>query len=181
MNEQDRHSLFSELVARYHSQLYAYIFAIVRDREDAGDVFQSVCLVLWRKFDSFEPGSNFFWWARQTAKLVVRGFLRCKRKLSSCVAEELLEALAETGFEDPGDATETYLAALRRCRDKLDSTDEQLLELRYMEELGSREIADRLKRPQTSVCRSLNRIRNWLLECIEKDLHRQEQAGRGLS
>ena len=181
MNEQDRHNLFSELIARHHSQLYAYIFAIVRNREDAGDLFQSVCLVLWRKFESFQPESSFFSWARETAKLVVRSFLRHKRKRSNTVGEELLDALAETRLEDPSDGTELYLAALRRCRDKLDAADEELLELRYVEDLGSREIADRLQRPQPSICRSLNRIRNWLLECVEMELARQEHSGKELS
>ena len=45
------------------------------------------------------------------------------------------------------------------------------------EDFGSREIADRLRRPQTSVCRSLNRIRQWLLECIQMELARQEHSG----
>ena len=68
MNEQERHNLFSDLIARHQSELYGYIFAVVRNWEDADDLFQSVCLVLWRKFESFQPGSSFFSWARQTAK-----------------------------------------------------------------------------------------------------------------
>jgi RNA polymerase sigma-70 factor, ECF subfamily len=181
MNEQDRHNLFSELIACHHSALYAYIFAIVRNREDAGDVFQSVCLVLWRKFDTFQPGSSFFSWARQTAKLVVRSFLRHKKRLPTCIGEELLDALAETVFEAEDASGEVYLAALRRCREKLCAADDQFLELRYVENLGSREIADRLRRPQPSVCRSLNRIRNWLLECVEMEQARQEHSGKKLS
>ena len=182
MNKQDRHNLFSELVARYHSQLYAYIFAIVRNREDADDIFQSVYLVLWRKFESFHPGSSRFYpWARQTAKLVMYSFLRHKKKLLNCVGEDLLDALAETVFEDSGDETDLYLVALRHCREKLDAADEELLELRYAQDLGSREIADRLQRPQTSVCRSLNRIRNWLFECIEMELDRRGHLGQELS
>ena len=95
MNEQDRHNLFSDLVARHHGQLYAYIFAVVKNRDDAEDLFQSVCLVLWRKFDSFTPGSGFFPWARQTAKLVLCSFLRHKKNMSQSASEELLNALAE--------------------------------------------------------------------------------------
>ena len=76
---------------------------------------------------------------------------------------------------------EIGLAALRRCREKLSAADEELLNLRYVEDLGSREIANRLLRPQPSVCRSLNRIRNWLLECIEMELARQEHPGKELS
>lgn len=181
MNNQDRHNLFSELIASHHSALYAYIFAIVRNREDAGDVFQSVCLVLWRKFDTFRPGTSFFSWARQTAKLVVRSFLRHNKRLPSCVTEELLEVLAETAFDAQDEMADRYVAALRRCRGKLDVADEELLELRYVDDLGSGEIAARLQRPQPSVCRSLNRIRNWLLACVEMEVAQQEHSGRGLS
>jgi DNA-directed RNA polymerase specialized sigma24 family protein len=57
-------------------------------------------------------------------------------------------------------------------------TDENLLELRYVEDLGSREIADRVQRPQQSVCQSLKRIRRWLLECVKVELARQERSGK---
>ena len=58
-----------------------------------------------------------------------------------------------------GDAMDAYLAALRSCKEKLDGGDDELLRLRYVEELGTREIATRLQRLQPNVCRSLNRIR----------------------
>jgi RNA polymerase sigma-70 factor, ECF subfamily len=174
MNNQDRHNLFSELIARYHSQLYAYIFAVVKNQEDAEDVFQSVCLVLWRKFPSFQPGDNFFCWARQTAKYVLYSFLRHKNKLPGHGDERLLDAFADTISSTQGGGVELHLAALERCREKLSSADEELLQLRYVETLGIHEIADRLQRLQPSVCRSLNRIRRWLLECIQSELARQD-------
>ena len=158
MNTQDRHDLFSELISRHHSQLYAYIFAIVRNREDARDMFQSVCLVLWRKFDLFQPNTSFFSWARQTAKLVVRSFLRHKKKLSGHITEELMDALAETILEVENEGADLNLVALRHCREKLSAADAELLRLRYVEELGSHEIADRLQRPQPGVCNSLKHI-----------------------
>ena len=181
MNEQERQNLFVELITRHQSELYGYIYAVVRNWEDTDDLFQSVCLVLWKKFELFQPGSSFFSWARQTAKFVVRSFLRHKKKLLSCVGEELLDVLAATTFETPGEETETYLTALQHCRGKLTASDEELLELRYVEDLGSREIANRLQRPQQSICRSLNRIRTWLLECIEMELAQQEHSGEELS
>ena len=177
MNYQNRHNLFSELVARHHSQLYAYIFAVVKNQADAEDVFQSVCLVLWRKFSSFQPGDNFFAWARQTAKYVLCSFLRHKHNLPTCVNEELLDAFAETISSVHGDGVELHVAALRRCRGKLSVADEELLELRYVKALGIHEIADRLQRLQPSVCRSLNRIRRSLLECIQVEFARQDHPG----
>lgn len=180
MNEQERHDLFSELITRHQSQLYGYIFAVVRNWGDADDLFQSVCLILWSKFELFRPDSNFFAWARQTAKIKVTNFLRHKRS-AICISEELLDDLANTVTETRSDGGELYLAALERCREKLNSTDEELLELHYIEDLGSRQIADRLQRSQPSVCNSLNRVRCWLLECIQMELARQEHSRREFS
>ena len=175
MNEQDRHNLFSELIARHQSELYAYIFAIVQNWEDAHDLYQSTCLVLWRKFESFLPDSSFFAWARQTAKIEARSFLRHKRS-SNHVSEELVDALADIVVDTQDDGAEPYLAAMRRCREKLNATDNELLQLRYVEDLGTREIADRLQRLQSNVCHSLHRIRRWLLECIQMELARQDHS-----
>jgi RNA polymerase sigma-70 factor, ECF subfamily len=174
MDKHERHNLFSELLSRHQSQLYAHIFAIVRNREDASDLFQSVCLVLWRKFDRFQPGTSFFCWARLTARRVVSDFLK-RKKLPSHASEELLEALTETPRLAHSDATDFYLDALRRCRQKLNAADDELLGLRYAEDLGSRQIADRLRRPQQSVCNSLTRIRRWLLDCVTTELARQDR------
>lgn len=175
MNTQDRNTLFSELISRHQSELYAYIFSIVRNWEDADDLFQSVCLVLWEKFESFRPDSSFFAWARQTAKLTVRDFLR-RKHMKRYATEELLDALSETAIVSKANESEYYVAALRRCKAKLTSSDEELIELRYVEDLGSRQIADRLQRPQRSVTNSLARIQRRLFDCLRREMARQEHA-----
>lgn len=180
MNEQDRHGLFSELILRHQSELYGYIYAVVRNWQDADDLFQSVCLVLWSKFDSFRPNSSFFAWARQTAKITVSNFLKNKR-VSNHVSDDLLDDIAETVVEIQSDSAEDYLTALRRCKTKLNAADEELLELHYVECLGSRQIAERLGRPQPSVCHSLNRIRYWLMECVRIEMVQQDHSGGGRS
>jgi RNA polymerase sigma-70 factor, ECF subfamily len=179
MGETDRQNAFSELISRHQSELYAYIFAVVRNWQDADDLFQSVSLVLWQKFETFRLGSDFFSWARKTAEFKLRKFLAQKR-VPNYVGEELLDALAQAMPDTQRAGVEMSLAALRRCRKKLAAADEELLELRYVDDLGSREIADRLQRPQHSVCHSLKRVRRWLFECIRMELARQEHAGREL-
>jgi RNA polymerase sigma-70 factor (ECF subfamily) len=176
MNEQERHALFSELVARHRSELYGYIFAVVRSWEDADDLFQAVCLVLWSKFESFQPGTSFFAWARQTARNKISHFLRHKQE-PDFVDDELLEVLTTVAIGAKEDWAESYLTALRRCRAKLATADEELLELHYGEGCGTRQIADRLQRLQSNVCHSLARIRRWLFACIQMEIARQEHSG----
>ncbi len=173
MNEDERHSLFSSLVARHQNELYSYLLAVVRNWSDADDLLQSICLVLWRKFDSFEPGSNFLFWASRTAKIEVHNFLR-RKQMSHLASDELLDALAGTIVRVQNEDADLYSAALRHCRQKLSPVDDQLIELHYAEELGSRQIADQLCRTQSSICNSLKRIRRWLFDCIQHELARRE-------
>jgi RNA polymerase sigma-70 factor, ECF subfamily len=179
MNEHERHNLFAELITRHQSELYGYIFAVVRNWEDADDLFQSVCLVLWSKFDLFRPGSNFFAWARQIAKNKVGDFIRHKRS-PTYVTEELTDILSESAAKPYEDGAEAYSVTLQRCKEKLSAMDDELLQLRYIEELSTIEIADRLKRLQPNVSRSLNRIRRWLAECVQMELARQKHSLREL-
>lgn len=179
MNDQQRRNLFSELIARHQSEIYGYIFAIVRNWEDADDLFQAVCLVLWSKFDTFRQGSSFFAWARQTAKFKVRKFLSQKRP-SGHIDERLLDTLADASVVTQTSGVEVGLAVLASCRKGLDAADEELLQLRYAEGLSTVEIADRLQRLRPSISRSLNRIRRWLLRCVETKLAQQKNTGKDL-
>ena len=47
-----------------------------------------------------------------------------------------MDALAEITVDAPSDDAELYLATMQRCREKLSDTDEQLLQLRYVEDLS---------------------------------------------
>jgi RNA polymerase sigma-70 factor, ECF subfamily len=179
MNGQERHDLFVELITRHQSELYGYIYAVVRNWEDTDDLCQSVCLFLWSKFESFQPGSSFFAWARQTAKIEISNFLR-RKKSPRYLADQLRDILPETATDSRDTDAEVYLAALRHCREKLTSEDDELLQLRYVEELSTVEIADRLQRLRQSVSRSLNRVRRRLFECIQIELAKQEHPSKQL-
>ena len=109
----------------------------------------------------------------------MRKFLT-QKQVPNYVSEKLLDTLAEATLITESGGVEVGLAALRRCREKLDATDEELLQLRYTEGLSTVEIASRLQRLQPNVSRSLNRIRRLLLECIKTELAQQKHSGEGL-
>lgn len=112
---------------------------------------------------------------RQTAQYKARQFL-AQQQSPSRVSEQLLDELTETIMDARRDTADRDLVALEHCREKLGSVDNELLELHYADDLGTRQIADRIQRSQSSVCNSLNRIRSWLLECIKMELARQEHS-----
>ena len=67
------------------------------------------------------------------------------KQFRTFVSDKLLDAFAETTLDATCAGADPYMAALERCREKLTDDDEELLELRYVEDLGSRQIADRLQ------------------------------------
>jgi DNA-directed RNA polymerase specialized sigma24 family protein len=91
-----------------------------------------------------------------------------------------MDVLAEVVAEAYDDGDKAFLIALRQCREKLSGTDDELLQLRYVEDLSTVEIATRLQRLRPSVSRSLNRIRRWLFECIETELATQGRSVKEL-
>ena len=54
-NSGDDKAEFADHCSREHqTQLFGYIYSLVRDLDDADDLFQQTSLVLWDKFDQFD-------------------------------------------------------------------------------------------------------------------------------
>ena len=170
MSQQDRYDTFSELLTRHQAQIRGYILALVRNREDADDLFQTTSLVLWRRFDTFQVDSNFFAWARRTAELTICNFWKTNRSRFAPLSEAFLDTLAATEPLVGDDTVDAYLPSLRRCIDKLHQEERELLSFRYMDDLSVQQIAERMARSRQSVGKSLLRIRRELLRCIETQL-----------
>jgi RNA polymerase sigma-70 factor, ECF subfamily len=162
------------LLTRHQAQIRGYILALVRNREDADDLFQTTSLVLWRRFDTFQAGSNFFAWARRTAEFIVCNFWKTNRSRFVPLSEAFLDTLAATESFVRDDTVDTYLASLRRCMDKLHQEERDLLSFRYMDDLSVQQIAERMGRSRQSVGKSLLRVRRELLRCIETQSAQEE-------
>src|SRR5262249_35538535 len=50
-----RHADFAEHLRQSQTRLYGYIHSLVRDLNDADDLFQQTSLILWKKFDEYDP------------------------------------------------------------------------------------------------------------------------------
>ncbi len=101
LNSEDE---FARLWLRHKSQLFGFIFAIVQRVPDAEDVFQQTSVVLWEKFSTFTPDSDFVAWACSVAKLKALKLLRSRRRDQLSFSEEFLNELADRQT-DKADAT----------------------------------------------------------------------------
>jgi RNA polymerase sigma-70 factor (ECF subfamily) len=173
----DPRAEFADLLRRDQSRLFGYVHSLVRDLDDAEDLFQQTTTVLWKKFPGFDRGRSFFAWACGVARLEVANFLRARGRRRLYFSDELNLMLAETQEELPGDELEERRAALSQCVGKLRQRDRQLIDECYGGDGGVNAAAARQGRSPQSVHNSLRRIRRALFECVQRTLGRGAAPG----
>jgi RNA polymerase sigma-70 factor (ECF subfamily) len=168
-DEQAGKAEFADHLRRHQSQLFGYIHSLVRDLNDADDVFQQTTMVLWNKFAEFDRQRSFAAWACGVARLEVATFLRTRSRRRLYFTDELNLLLVEAQDKLTPAELDDRRTALGQCVQKLRERDRQLLEQCYGDP-GVNATAQRQGRSAQSVHNSLRRIRRALFECIRRAL-----------
>jgi RNA polymerase sigma-70 factor (ECF subfamily) len=165
---------FVELLVMHQRSIYSFIVQLIHDHADAEDLLQKTLIVMWKKFDLYEPGTDFLAWARQIAKFEVQSFVKVKGRSRVNFNTETIDLLAETITEDSPGVTARY-DALRHCLEQLRPADHELIKRSYLSGLAIRQIAVSLERSVESVYQTLHRIRTLLAKCIERRVASEER------
>ena len=156
---------FVRLYAANARQIYLYIRSVVPLHEDAEDVFQETCVVLWRRFDEYDFDANFYNWARRIAYFQVMS----SRKRYACSRlqfnEAVLDAVSEEA-ERQSETQENQWQMLSNCLRKLREKDQRLILQRYEKKQTIKTLAGQIGRPVGAVYKSLVRIEHTLLKCV---------------
>jgi RNA polymerase sigma-70 factor (ECF subfamily) len=140
---------------------------LVHDWSAAEDLLQETAQVMWSKFDTFKPGTDFTAWALCIARYQVLDYRkRCKSRV--VFDSELIERLARQAEKHSVRDNGRRHEALKECLKKLTNRDRHLLELRYQLDASVRSIAETLGWHTKSVYRSLQRIRFQLFQCVRR-------------
>jgi RNA polymerase sigma-70 factor, ECF subfamily len=166
----DRKREFADHLRGHQTRLFGYLHSLVRDLNDADDLFQQTTLVLWRKFDEFDPTRSFFAWACGIARFEVANFLRGRSRDRLYFTDELNLLLVEAQEELADAELDDRRDALTKCIEKLRDRDRELLDACYASPTGIHDAAGRDGRSPQSVYNSLRRIRRALFECIHRTL-----------
>lgn len=176
MSQPVRHEQFLRLFLNCQPRLHAFIRSLVFSRADADDVLQETALVLWEKFDQFEPGTRFDRWALRTAHFQVMYHRQKKARDRLQFSDALIEKLAADGLSE-GDRLEATRDALAGCLAALPAAERELVRRRYQPASTNRDVARATGRSESAISRALNRIYASLLLCIEGKLAQAEAAG----
>lgn len=168
----DRVAEFLALYSTHYPRLQFYVTALLPSANDASDVLQETSMVLWRKFDSFELGTNFFAWASKIARLQVMKYRDRQSRSARLFDTNLLEMIAVEASDEQF-LRIMPLQALESCLGKLSETDRSLIRRRYQPGTSVQELAAEIGRTANSLSKTLGRIRRALLECVDRTLARE--------
>lgn len=159
---------FLNLLFPNQKRILAYVLYYIPNRTDADDVFQNIVSVLWKKFDQYQPGTDFIAWSIVIARYeIMQFFKKCKRD-NKIHFDETLHEIFESDSKSVNDQFDERVEALRNCIKKLVFTDAQILKMRYEEDLTFAQIADRLALSSTAAFKKVSKIHSRLIQCIRQ-------------
>ena len=175
LEKSSENAAFLRLFAATQPHLFAYIYTLLPNWNDAEEVLQETSLVLWRSFSEYEQGTNFKAWACKTAFYQVLSFRKRQKRKPVLMSREVVEAVAEESA-DLTDLLDEQLRALAGCINKLQPRDRNLLDRFYGLGISVKLIAEQLERPVGTITKSLTRVRRTLFACIEQTLAMEKQG-----
>lgn len=160
---------FTRLLARCQRRIFVYAMSLLHDPNDAEDVLQETNLVLWKKFNEYERGTDFARWACRVAYYEVLKVRRKNGRSARLFSNRFIETLA-AGCERNMCEWDDRQEALQRCVGKLNDCDRELVRSRYEPGATTRSVAETSQRSVQGTRKSLLRIRNALFVCVRRAL-----------
>ncbi|MEO1834428.1 MAG: sigma-70 family RNA polymerase sigma factor [Akkermansiaceae bacterium] len=173
MASNDSTAEFIQLLTSHQSRLYAFALSLLGNRQQAQDVMQETNLVLWRKADQFQAGTNFAAWMMKVAYYQVLDHRRKLNKQAIFIGDdEFLSKLAEEASES-SEVMEEQQDALRACLDKLPDRQRDLVRRRYSEGASIKLVAQQVGSVASAVKQTLYRARTSLIDCVRHRMREQ--------
>jgi RNA polymerase sigma-70 factor (ECF subfamily) len=170
MDAGQQHEQFVERFVRSQDRIYAYVVTLLPNRADAEEVFQQTSLLLWKKWQQFDPQRDFVAWACGMAHHEVQNFLRKHKDRGRVyLSDDVLAELGQVRLE-LHDVLEARRQALRHCLDLLAQEQRALLERCYAGKDTIKTIALDLGQRPNMLYMTLKRLRRALFDCINRTL-----------
>ncbi|MDR1585109.1 MAG: sigma-70 family RNA polymerase sigma factor [Prevotellaceae bacterium] len=177
--QKSNNKAFEILLERYKSKVYTYIFLIVRNRELTEDIFQDTfikAIATIQQGRYVESGRFLGWINRIAHNLIIDHYRREKNEntfSSDGMEYDILNnaTISEKSIEDIL-SNEQVLLDVVRLVDYLPESQQQVVRMRFFEDLSFKEIAEKTN---VSINTALGRMRYALLNmrriAMEKDVY----------
>ena len=160
---------FIRELTNMQSRLYGFIFKRLMNPDCTQEVLQETNLVLCRKHNDYQSGSNFPAWSFQIAHFQILAFCQRRSRERLIFDDDVLEYMV---IEEPSEASRTTkrIQALENCLQKLPSNHRKLIAARYSKHGNVKAVAKLIGKTPNAISKLLQRTRASLMTCIEKNL-----------
>lgn len=158
---------FETLLDRYKSRVYSYIYFIVRNKDICEDVFQETFIkaITTIKQGRYVESGKFLGWINRIAhNLIIDHFRRAQNENTSSTDNTDFDVLNSTHLSDKNIedymVREQVMCDVARLVDFLPNTQQEVIRMRYYEDLSFKEIAEKTG---VSINTALGRMRYAVL------------------
>jgi len=164
-----------QLFVRHQGIVKAFILSLQPGFADAEDVLQEVNLVIWRRADEYQHGTDFGAWVFKIASFQIMALRQKLVRDRLQFSDELLAQIANNEFPSIR-AIDLRREALQHCLEKLEKGELELVRLRY--ECGDdvASLAGMLGRSAKAIYRSLAKIHGLLMNCVQHRLATEDMT-----
>ncbi|CAM1370423.1 RNA polymerase sigma factor [Tenacibaculum xiamenense] len=163
---------FNFLLDQFWGSVYYFLLKKTENDNDAEDIAIQTFSKAFEKIDSFNEEYQFKTWLIAISKNVYVDFLRKKKASISITTtnekdEEAFYVIDDSPSPEDKIITEQNLAKLLRDIKQLKPKYQEVINLRYFQELSYKEIAAQLNEPMNNVKVKLLRAKKLLAEIIK--------------
>lgn len=154
---------FSELIEKNQGIIHKVVLVYTNSLVEREDLFQEICLQLWRSYSNFREEAQFSTWMYRIALNTAISTIRKKEKYPD------FEPLKESVLPDETTENTDNVKILYLAISKLNNIDKALI-LLWLEEKSYDEIATVLGITKSNVSVKLVRIKRKLEELVNKNV-----------
>ena len=169
-NENERESQIVAQLTEIQLPLRLYVQSLLPGDPAARDVAQHANATIWRKRGDFALGTNFKARVFSIARFEVLNYRKQQARDARLVFSEKLEETFAAELADSGEDFERRQEALKNCLTRLRPKDRDLLLHRYSSTGTLQDYSERTGQSVGGLKVTLHRLRNALLDCIQKKL-----------
>ncbi|AJR03649.1 RNA polymerase sigma factor [Siansivirga zeaxanthinifaciens] len=171
--KQNDQKAFNFLLDTYWDDVYGFQLKRIQNENDAEDITIQTFSKAFDKIDTFDENYKFKTWLITISKNIHIDLLRkAKNSISQIISNDdktVYQILDESPTPEDIIITEQHLAKLLRDIKKLKPHYQEIINLRYFQELSYKEISVELNEPISNVKVKLLRAKKLLSEIIQKN------------
>lgn len=171
----DPYETFVSRFARYEPDLRRFIRSLLPTAVDTDEVLQQTAIVIWRKFDQYDPETHFMKWACVIARFEALAYRRKMARDRLVFREDVLELMANEGIEENEERL-TEADALEDCLADMPEKQRQFITLAYTKGVKVKDLAAESGSSSAAFYMRLKRLRRQLMTCIESKTQTLETA-----